>query len=269
MVRIGVIGIGSIGETIARGLSKIGYPVAINDRDSEKEEPVPLPALGKEQMANRCDMIIVAVPTPTVEDGGDDSIVKEVLATLDMYDCQATVVVRSTMPPGSTEEIAKECSLDLVYSPEFMRDRDGMAEFLSPDRIVIAGPEESRADFREVVETPKIDCDTIIELDDYTTAEVAKEAHNAFFATKVSFANQMRLICDQTGSDASQVMDIVKADSRNTDSHLDPLRGPFGGQCLPKDTNALKIYANSHGVEVSLLEAVFSVNETTQEKYLD
>jgi UDPglucose 6-dehydrogenase len=113
----------------------------------------------------------------------------------------------------------------------------------------------------------RIDCETYIQTRDYLTAEIAKEAHNAFFATKVTFANQMRLICEQEGADVGAVMSVVTADERNTTSHLDPYLGPYGGKCLPKDTEALTLYGDHQGADVNLLEAVMDLNATVAERY--
>jgi UDPglucose 6-dehydrogenase len=112
-----------------------------------------------------------------------------------------------------------------------------------------------------------MDIGQVIETDDYLTAEIGKEAHNAFFATKVSFANQMRLIAEAGGADPERVMDIVTADSRNTTSHLDPTLGPYGGKCLPKDTEALAMYGGHKGVRVPLLHGTMQTNELARQRF--
>jgi len=266
-MRIGIVGVGSIGSVLARGFDQLGHDVVINDVDEERTQKLPFEAYPKRWIATNCDLAVFALPTPTTENGGDVSAVDDALS--EFHNSNATVVLRSTMPPGSTGRLASKHDLEIVYSPEFLRDRSGVDDFFYPDRIVLAGPKEQRAQLRDVLDSKKIDCETFIESDDYLTAEIAKEAHNAFFATKVSFANQMRLICDQENADVETVMDVITADHRNTSSHLDPLLGPFGGKCLPKDTEALTHYAEDEDAPTPLLRGVIDLNNEARAKYED
>lgn len=264
-MQIGVIGVGSIGSVLAAGLDKLGHNVRINDVDPDVVEAEPHPHASQADLAESCDLIVLAVPTPTTSGGGDVSAVSSVLS--EIQDTDATVVLRSTMPPGSTRPLSQSYDLPLVYSPEFLRDRSNVDDFFDPDRIVISGPEEERAVFRKVITDGRIDCDTVFESDDYLPAELAKEAHNAFFATKVSFANQMRTISERAGADAEFVMNVVTADHRNTTSHLDPMLGPYGGSCLPKDTEALRRYAREQNIPTPVLDGTVRMNDIAKENY--
>lgn len=266
-MRIGVIGVGSIGSVNARGFAKLGHDVVVNDVKDHREERLGMDAKPKRWMAVNCDMIVITVPTPTEAWGGDASYVDDVLSKV--AGGNALLVIRSTMPPGETERLAQKYDEPLVYYPEFLRDRSDVDDFFTPDRIVLAGPEDQRSTVRQVVGHPRIKCDTFIELDEYLPAELGKEGHNAFFATKVSFANQMRMIAEEGGADPSAVMDIVTADHRNTTSHLDPMLGPYGGMCLPKDTEALAHYARDRGVRTSLLRGTIDLNQEAKRLYED
>lgn len=263
--RIGIIGVGSIGSVLARGFARLGHDVLINDLDDQAVDALPYASRSKTELGDKCDQIVIAVPTPTTSDGGDFSAVDDALDQLGSTD--ATIVLRSTMPPGSTQYLRHKHELPLVYSPEFLRDRSDVEDFFTPDRIVLAGPPDERRAAKTVLEDPMIECDTFIEARDYLTAELGKYAHNAFFATKVSFANQMRLICEEAGADVGAVMDIVVADHRNTSSHLDPHLGPFGGKCLPKDLAALTHYANTHDIPVAQLQATAYINDIAVEEF--
>lgn len=263
---IGVIGIGSIGSVLASGFDGLGYEVVVNDADDERERESPYPARTKAAMERDCDCIVVAVPTPTTDDGGDASAVREVVTAVSDAEF---ILIRSTMPPGATKPIADSVAAPVVYSPEFLRDRSGVDDFFHPDRIVLSGPEHGRKRVRRLLDSERIDCRTVIETDDYLTAEIGKEAHNAFFATKVSFANQVRAICEGTVADETTAMDIVVADGRNTSSHLDPRLGPYGGKCLPKDTAALKLFGREHGVPTPLLGGTMEMNAVAKEHYDD
>lgn len=264
-MRIGVIGVGSIGSVLAKGFDRLGHDVVINDIDKQAVADLPFEARPKRWIAMNCDVAVFALPTPTTETGGDASFVDEALT--EFQGANAVCVLRSTMPPGSTRQLAEKHDLDLVYSPEFLRDRSGVEDFFNPDRIVISGPEEAREPVRKLFSNKAINCETIIETGEYLTAEIGKEAHNAFFATKVSFANQMRIICEREGADAEMVQEIITADHRNTTSHMDPMLGAYGGKCLPKDTEALTHYGRQQRAAVPLLEGVIETNNTAREKY--
>lgn len=264
-MKIGIVGVGSIGSVLADGFAGLGHEVCVNDRDQDRAVQTGFDVRNKEWMAQHCDIAVFAVPTPTTETGGDASSVEEALQPF--TDGTATCLIRSTMPPGQTERIADRTGLPLVYSPEFLRDRSGVDDFYHPDRIVLAGPESEREVVREALDHERITCDTVIETPDYRTVEIAKEAHNAFFATKVSFANQIRNICDQADADPQTAMDIVTADSRNTESHLDPMLGPYGGKCLPKDTRALWMFGNKIGAATPLLKGTMAMNSIADCEY--
>lgn len=266
-MRIGVIGVGSIGSVLAEGFDRLGHDIVINDTDREREREVPFESQPKRWIATNCDLAIFALPTPTTAAGGDASIVADALESF--RDSNAVCCLRSTMPPGTTAEIAHSTGLNLVYSPEFLRDRSDVEDFFNPDRIVLAGPAEERQVVRHALDHPRVSCDTIIELSDYLSAEIGKEAHNAYFATKVSFANQLRLICEEEGANVQAVMEIITADHRNTTSHLDPLLGPYGGKCLPKDTRALTLYGDQQGAPVPLLDGVMELNREARARFED
>lgn len=233
MAKVGVIGVGSIGSVLARGFAGIGHRVVINDV-YPGAEGLPYQSTTKADIGATCDFAVIAVPTPNTEFGGDASAIDAVLSEFTpAHDAQ--VIIRSTMPPGSTAELASKHQRDLVFMPEFLRDRSDVDDFYEVDRMVLSGPPEARNRARTLCEHPQRRIGQVIETD-YLTAELGKLAHNAFFATKVSFANQMRLIAEAEGADPETVMDIVTADSRNTSSHLDPMLGPYGGACLVPGT---------------------------------
>lgn len=265
MARIAVVGVGSIGSVLARGFDELGHPVAVNDIDRSQVDATGLPFKPIDEISDWAEYIIVAVPTPTTDNGGDASAVRDVVSSVTPTD--ATVLLRSTMPPGSTRRLADSADCPLVYSPEFLRDRSGVDDFFHPDRIVLAGPREERERVKSLLDDVRIQCDTVIEQDDYLTAELGKYAHNAFFATKVSFANQMRTVAERAGADAATVMDIVTADGRNTSSHLDPMLGPYGGSCLPKDLGALRAFAHDEGIPTPVLDGTHRMNELAKDNY--
>lgn len=264
-MRVAVIGYGSIGRINAHGFDGLGHDVVVNDLDPDRTAAAPFRSRSKAWIRDNADLAVVLVPTPTASDGGDPSAVYDVVESI--AGGRPEIMIRSTMPPGTTAELAERVHEPLVYVPEFHRDRSEPEDFFDRDRFVIAGPQPQRETVRDVLDVEGIDCETWIECDDYRTAEIAKEAHNAFFATKVSFANQMRLICEGAGADVETVMDAVVADGRNTSSHLDPTLGPYGGKCLPKDTEALAYFGDDVGAPTPLLSGTIATNHRARDRF--
>lgn len=255
---IGVIGVGSIGGTIAAGYRELGHTVYENDIDVRRTKR----HIDKSAMGQQCDIVFITVPTPTDASGCDTSAVEQAITGLG--EPTATVVIRSTVAPGTTNRLADIYDLPLVHMPEMLRDRGDVDEFLNPDRLVIAGPEPER---QWIVALHNDFDTTIFEFDDPAVAELAKYAHNALWATKVSFANQVRLFAEHLGVDPTPVMEVVAADRRNTGSHLDPTLGPYAGRCVPKDLGVLLHLAESEGIDAPLFDAVDAVNELTKSDF--
>jgi len=266
-MRIGVIGYGSIGSVLAHGFTELGHDVVANDKHQSKVQDSPYTYRPHEWIRANCDLAVFALPTPTTTQGGDVSIVDSALSHY--TNTNATLCLKSTMAPGATGRLAEKYDLPLVYCPEFLRDRSTVADFFEIDRLVLAGPAAECDTVATAFDHPKMEIGEVIETDDYLTAEIGKEAHNAFFATKVSFANQIRHLCEQEGAEPRTVMDIVTADRRNTTSHLDPMLGAYGGKCLPKDTRALAIYGMTEGADTSLLNGTMDMNQVAKTRYDD
>ncbi len=259
-MNIGIVGFGSIGGTIADMYDKLGYSILGNDVTSDQVEGKGHKFYTKEEIDEEADIVFIVVPTPTVNGGTDLSTIRDALQSFRGTD--TTVVIRSTVPPGTTNQMSEEYDLPLVHMPEMLRDEWGVQEAMNPDRLIFAGPASQR---KQVVGL-HVGLDTVVlEYDDPTVAELGKYAHNAFFATKVSFANQMRLIAKEMNIDPTDIMNIVTADFRNTEYHLDPTKGPYGGKCLPKDLASLMYKADELDVSHPLFEGVHEVNRLTKE----
>ena len=273
MKRIGIIGFGYVGSAVANGFKHYGHEIHIFDIDkkklemAKKEGYIVHKTLG--ELVNNTDIIFVCVPTPPKEDGScDTSIVENVVEKIaEAAKEEKIVVIKSTVIIGTTDKIIDKVSkvndkIKVIFNPEFLRAKSAKEDFLNPDRIVIGGYDKKAIETVEELYKP---FNKPIIITDSKTAEMIKYASNAFLATKVSFANQIKIICDKLGIDAKKVMDVVTMDHRINPSHLDPTKGPFGGVCLPKDLDALIKKTEEIGVENSLLKAVKEINEKTRE----
>lgn len=281
-----IIGTGYVGMACVLGLAELGWRVHGYDILPERvaklrrgvppyREPGIEDALHKhlategitffdriEPAARDASIVIVAVGTPSREDGSADlSYVRaaiEQLATVP-WTTWPTIVLRSTVPPGTSDALAPlvEGWGSLVYAPEFLREGSAVRDFLNPDRIIIGSDEPSLgvpyARLLERLERRVV----------FTTrcnAELIKCASNAFLALKISFANEVANMCDALGATSDDVLRGIGYDARIGSEFLKPGIG-FGGPCFEKDVKSMAHVAGQHGVAGELFSATLRVNE--------
>lgn len=213
----------------------------------------------------------VCVPTPMYEDGSADlSIVEGVLDELATIPGERVAVVKSTVPPGSTETWNKKyesTGLRVVFNPEFLTEANALDDMRNQNRIILGGPRPWINTVKQVFQTafPKV---PIIKTSS-TTAEMIKYLTNNFLTVKVAFANEIYQVCealDKSGLnvDYDKVVEYAKYDPRLGESHW-AVPGPdghcgFGGHCFPKDINAMISIAKSNGVDPKVLKAAWDKN---------
>jgi UDPglucose 6-dehydrogenase len=205
--------------------------------------------------------ILIAVGTPTTESGSADlSAVEHVISSLAKLDLgNAIVVVRSTVPPGTCDLLADrfDGNVEVIYSPEFLREGSAVSDFLNPDRVVIGGRSDSAmqrfADLLAPLMRPTLTMSA-------TNAELSKCMSNAFLAMKISFANQVANLCDEMDGDALQVLNAVGGDRRIGRQFLHPGIG-FGGPCFEKDVKSMIHLSRTLGVDCDLLDATLGLND--------
>ena len=203
-----------------------------------------------QDLVSKSDIIFVCVPTPMKKDGScDTSIVESVVRDID-YELggwvgkeQTIIAIKSTIPPGTTTELNKKYqhSRGIVFNPEFLTEANFIEDFKNQNRIIIGGPRPATTILRQVYSLVFPDV-TIVKTGS-KTAEMVKYFTNTFLATKVSFANEMKQICDKIDIDYDKVVEYSIYDERLGKSHW-AVPGPdghygFGGSCFPKDINAL------------------------------
>ena len=169
-------------------------------------------------------------------------IVEKVLSEINDINKCNVIVVKSTIPPGTTSKWNKMFNnIDIVFNPEFLTEANAINDFKNQNRIIIGGPKKSASKVRRlfVKAFPKV---KIIKTDS-TYAEMVKYVTNCFLATKVSFANEMYEICNYLSIDYDKVIEYAMHDERLGYSHWS-VPGPdgdfgYGGHCFPKDVKAL------------------------------
>ena len=177
------------------------------------------------------------------------------------------LVVKSTVPPGTTGRIAKvvaqerpELSCSAVSSPEFLREGHAVQDTLDPDRLVVGADDVHGAQVMNEVYAPLLDRGVMLFRTDPRTAELSKLASNAFLATKVSFANALARVAELADADVDGVTAIMGADPRIGPAFLGAGMG-YGGYCLPKDVVTLEKVADRLGYDFGILRETARINE--------
>lgn len=221
---------------------------------------------------NKANICFIAVGTPMGEDGSAD--LQYVLAAAheigrymshDMY-----VVDKSTVPVGTgervraaiAEELKKRGStlkFDIISNPEFLKEGNACADFMTPDRVIIGSENPASIDVMKELYEPFIRSREVFIIMDVKSAELAKYAANAMLATKISFINEVANIAERVGADINKVRHGIGSDRRIGYSFINPGCG-YGGSCFPKDVQALIKTSSDYGYEARLLQAVEAVN---------
>ena len=260
MINIGILGLGYVGTALKEGFKSF---CSIETYDL-------VPNLSScnsiEKLISKVDIVFICVPTPMNEDGSCNidiikSIIKEI-ATCNNSN-NKIIVIKSTVPPGTTSSLSDQYpNLDIFFNPEFLTEANFIEDFKNQDRIILGGSKKSISILKELYNKVFSNA-TIIETES-TIAEMVKYLANTFLATKVSFANEMKMICDKLNIDYNKVKEYAIYDDRLGQSHWS-VPGPdgklgFGGSCFPKDINALIKTASELSLDTKILKSVWDTN---------
>jgi len=259
-IRIGIVGQGYVG-TAVKTVFTSHYDVETYDIKEDCS------CISISDLVNKVDVVFVCVPTPMNRDGSCnidivESVVAEInTAAVDDSDC--IVVIKSTIPPGTTARLNRKFrNITVIFNPEFLTEANFIDDFKNQNRIIIGGTRPATTKLRQIYSLvfPNV---PIIKTGS-KTAEMVKYFTNTFLATKVSFANEMNLICDKLGIDYDKVVEYSIYDERLGKSHW-AVPGPdghygFGGSCFPKDINALIKVAEKMDIPPNILSAAWDTN---------
>src|SRR5215471_9759117 len=214
------------------------------------------------------EVVFIAVGTPEGENG--DADLKHVLAAAEQIGKalkRCTIIVdKSTVPVGTADRVREVVAkvtdqpFDVVSNPEFLKEGAAIDDFLKPDRVVIGTNSEHARKIMGELYAPFVRTENPILFMDPRSAELTKYAANAMLATRISFMNDIALICEKVGADVDFVRKGMGADKRIGYPFLFPGIG-YGGSCFPKDIKALIATAREMGIEFDLLRAVERTNE--------
>jgi len=263
MYKIGVIGNGYVGGATANGFS----PASTGTCDVKVYDVLPEKSLNTlYETVNDSDFVFVSVPTPMNKNGSISlKFIYEAFKNINEINNKVDniIILKSTVVPGTTEKIQKKYpDLNIVFNPEFLTEKSARLDFINQDRVILGGNKIHTSRVSKLFEDRFKYCHVI--QTDYKTAEIIKYFCNVFFAVKVSFANEMKLLCDTIGADWKTALEGFVADGRIGDSHLN-VPGPdgkmgFGGSCFPKDINAFMSFAKNVGIDVNTIKGAWKTN---------
>ena len=226
-----------------------------------------------EDSLNESQVVFIAVGTPPNEDGSADlSHVLSVARQIgDKLTSPIIVVDKSTVPVGTADKVlemiterlnqrGETIDFDVVSNPEFLKEGAAITDFMSPDRIVIGAAKESSFGIMSELYASFSRNRDKIQTMGVRDAEMTKYAANAMLATKISFMNEMALMCEKYDVDVENVRRGIGSDSRIGYSFIYPGAG-YGGSCFPKDVRALVSMAEEQGVEAHIFSAVERRNQ--------
>jgi len=299
---IAVVGLGYVGLVTAVCLARLGQDVVGIDTDERKvgrlaegEPPFFEPGLEGElrQSAERLrftsamtalerpECVMICVGTPSAADGTADLGAVEAVADAigDHLQRRAVIALRSTVPVGTASAIEQRINARLrerdagfevavIANPEFLRTGRAIDDFLRPSRVILGQTDGASAADLDYLNNLYRPLEAPIFVLDARSAELVKNASNSYLALRISFANELARLCEQTGASIASVLSGVGADPRIGPGYLRPGLG-YGGSCLPKDVRSLISMGREHGEPMALMQACMGVNEQQVERVVD
>jgi len=277
-MKISIIGSGWVGTAVGKGLRDLGNDVIFYDI---VDKDLPNFTKDLDYAIQNSDVSFICVPTPTTNEGIDLKCIKDAAKDIGIAlrskDSYHLVVVKSTVTPGTTQfRILAELDvysnrgiseerIGLCMNPEFLTEIDGSwtddkeykTDFISEETIIIGELTKKAGNILEEVYKP---LEKTVFRTNLKTAEMIKYASNCMLATKISYWNEIFMICNKIGVDSKTIADILGRTPKI--GKYGTVHGKaFGGSCLPKDLKALIQFARTNHYDAKLLKAVDSINE--------
>ncbi|MHB8574693.1 MAG: UDP-glucose dehydrogenase family protein [Dehalococcoidia bacterium] len=294
MTRLAIIGVGYVGLVTGACLAELGHTITCIEIDPDRlaklrrgECPIHEPGLPELLVRNRdagrlrftdsyadaipgSEAVFLAVPTPAAADGQADTsyVFRAVDSLLSCAEPGTIVVTKSTVPVGTGDAIEAMVAargltgVHVAANPEFLREGSAVHDFMRPDRIVIGADSNS---VQQKVAALYAPLEANIICCSRRAAELGKYAANALLATRISFMNEISIICEASAVDVQEVARIVGQDSRIGPAFLQAGLG-WGGSCFPKDVRALAVTAAALGCDTPILDAVESINARQRQR---
>lgn len=298
-MNITVVGTGYVGLVTGACFANAGNRVTCLDIDAKKvetlkrgESPFFEPSLSelmtRSILANRlkfthevheayddAEVIFICVGTPTGDDGRCDltnvfQVSDDISHSLEDSSNMPLVVVKSTVPVGTTHKIAQQLSGQCIVAnnPEFLREGNAIDDFMRPDRIICGIEDERATDVLIQLYAPFVGQGRPLLFFDIRSSEMVKYASNAMLACKISFINEIASLCEKNGANIDNVRTGMCSDSRIGNQFFRPGLG-YGGSCFPKDTLAVMEMGQESGAPCLVNAAVHALNLRQRKWFVD
>ena len=301
-MKIAMIGTGYVGLVSGVCFSDFGHEVVCVDKNADKiaqleagQVPIYEPGLTElmaknveagrltftldlAQAVGDADAVFIAVGTPTRRGDGHADLTyvfaaaEEIAHAIDGY---TVVVTKSTVPVGTNRKVKQiiakanpDAKFDVASNPEFLREGAAIDDFMKPDRVVVGVQSDEAAEVMADIYRPLYLREFPIVTTDLESAEMIKYAANAFLATKITFINEIAMLCEKVGADIKQVSKGMGMDNRIGNKFLHAGPG-YGGSCFPKDTSALARIGQDHAAPMQIVETVIKVNDEIKRRMID
>ena len=275
-----IVGSGVVGTATGKGLASAGHEVTFIDINPDRVAALQeegYAASDRIELGDEPTFVFLVLPTPSGSDGYDLSAleagVSDVGAALGRSSAFHTVVLRSTTPPGTCDDVIRPIleatseksegeGFALASNPEFLRAATALEDFMAPAMTVIGS--RSALTVQRLVELFRPFGGPVRTFSTTAEAELVKCAHNLFNAAKISFWNELWLVAERLGFNGDEVAATVAISSEGSTNPQYGIRGgaPYGGACLPKDTLGFLGFARDMNIDMPLLSAVIEVNRT-------
>jgi UDPglucose 6-dehydrogenase len=274
---IGVCGTGFVGATCYQAFHQLeGWEAKAFDKNPE--DSLLAKSMGKvvnfvslEELA-KCDVVFVCVPTPMKLSTGesDTSIVEHCVATLRNYNKTNSIVIKSTVPPGTTKKLNFNHG-NVFFNPEFLTEANAYSDFISLEYQIIGINEDNKDTVNHEHPLLRLYRDSYVQkitsaeqlfVMDSTSAEMVKYIRNCYLATRLSFFNEIYQVCEKLDLNYEKVVHYAGIDKRVGQHYnkVDPELKGWGLSCFPKDLNALKHLAEQLGIKPLVLQSVWDKN---------
>ena len=299
VMKITVIGSGYVGLVTGACFAETGNQVVCVDIDENKvqklksaEIPFYEPGLAELVTRNQLEgrlqftsdlreglqdstIVFICVGTPSKEDGSANlDYVMQAARDVAVRTNSTMVAIKSTVPVGTAEKVKAlfremdKPNIPVISNPEFLREGSAVGDCLKPDRVVLGmdfGPAHDV--FRRLYQ-PFVRTGNPIYVMDNVSAEMTKYVSNCILATRISFVNEMSMLCEQVGGNIELIRKAVGSDHRIGMQYLFPSIG-FGGSCFPKDLRAMASLFRDHGMRANMVEATLLVNDIQKNNFCE
>ena len=252
-MKIGIIGLGVVGEACKNGFEKNGYKVLVHD----------IKLKTKINNILKTDVCFISVPTPSSENGKcNTNIVEDVIKELDDISYNGIIAIKSTVEPGTTNKMINLYpNRKFTFVPEFLRERCAKDDFVNNHDLCVIGTSSDKI-FNVIKELHGGYPSKFVKVSE-TEAELCKYFNNSYNATLITFANSFYELCKNMNVNYDNVKNTMINRNNISDTYLncnENLRG-FGGQCLPKDVNALNYLSEKLKLNIEFFKNLSEENK--------